>query len=233
MIKRSDKILKMRTVIYLIVIMLTVNNVSAQTNTGIGTIAPTNKLHVISAADPVRFEGLQTESGTTVGAVAIDATGVLKLKKLGSVSAARITGNITLASDNLYTFTDATAAPILTYDNLGEFTGHTFTVTQGGLYQIAFTARYNQRANTNDGGDGFLGGVRILAGTGPVPPVYGTVDLKKVSIPESGSPAVSVAVTKLELLKLTAGQLVQFQVCTYGATNNVTGNYTINISRVD
>ena len=55
-------------------------NVGAENSTGrvgIGTIAPTNKLHVYATADPVKLEGLQTGASTDQ-IVTVDANGVLK-----------------------------------------------------------------------------------------------------------------------------------------------------------
>ena len=55
-------------------------NVGTENSTGrvgIGTIAPTNKLHVYATADPVKFEGLQ--NGASIDQiVTVDANGVLK-----------------------------------------------------------------------------------------------------------------------------------------------------------
>ncbi|WP_282628877.1 beta strand repeat-containing protein [Empedobacter sedimenti] len=48
-----------------------------QDNVGIGTIAPTNALHVKTSADPVKFEGLVTDA-TAANVVVVDGNGVLK-----------------------------------------------------------------------------------------------------------------------------------------------------------
>ena len=50
---------------------------AAQDNIGIGTIAPTNALHVKTTADPVKFEGLVTDA-TAANVVVVGADGVLK-----------------------------------------------------------------------------------------------------------------------------------------------------------
>ena len=55
-------------------------NVATENSTGrvgIGTIAPTNKLHVYATADPVKFEGLQNGASTDQ-IVTVDTNGVLK-----------------------------------------------------------------------------------------------------------------------------------------------------------
>ena len=55
---------------------------------GIGTFAPTNRLHVKATADPIKLEGLQTSTTSTDKVVVADATGVLKTK-----DASGLTGN--------------------------------------------------------------------------------------------------------------------------------------------
>ncbi|PWB23072.1 hypothetical protein DCO46_15370 [Flavobacterium sp. HTF] len=53
--------------------------IASSGNVGIGNTAPSNTLHVTSAANPVRFEGLQaTATPATDNIVVADATGVLK-----------------------------------------------------------------------------------------------------------------------------------------------------------
>ena len=55
-------------------------NVGTENSTGrvgIGTIAPTNKLHVVAASDPVKFEGLQNGASTDQ-IVTVGSDGVLK-----------------------------------------------------------------------------------------------------------------------------------------------------------
>lgn len=51
-----------------------------QDNVGIGTIVPTNALHVktTGTADPVKIEGLQADTGTATNVVMVDANGLLK-----------------------------------------------------------------------------------------------------------------------------------------------------------
>ena len=47
-------------------------------NVGIGTSAPTNKLHVVATANPLRLEGVQASASSNDKALVIDATGVVK-----------------------------------------------------------------------------------------------------------------------------------------------------------
>ncbi len=54
-------------------------SLNAQTgHTGIGTVEPTNKLHIVAAADPLRLEGVQSSSDNSDRALVIDKKGVIK-----------------------------------------------------------------------------------------------------------------------------------------------------------
>ncbi len=76
---------------------------------GIANSAPTNALHVFAAANPVRFEGLQTGSGTDK-IMTVDATGVVRQQSMAAVSSANswsLTGNAgTSAATNFLGTTD-------------------------------------------------------------------------------------------------------------------------------
>lgn len=55
-------------------------NVTAQNNIGMGTANPTNKLHVVSNADPLRLEGLNNiGNNVTYSQLVSDTNGVIKL----------------------------------------------------------------------------------------------------------------------------------------------------------
>ncbi len=152
------------------------------------------------------------------------------------MSAVRATGTFTIAVNNTFYFTDVTAAPIETFDNLNEFSGHTFTPAQPGLYQVTFIANFDQRDNTNDSGDGYLGYVKILAGTPAGNPLtapnYSTTN-GKVTLPEVSGALSYSTVTNSEIVKLAAGEVIQLQVTAYGSSNGATGSYVINITRID
>lgn len=205
-------------------------------NVGIGTPLPSNKLHIAATADPVRFSGLQPADNAIAGTVVSDNNGVLKLKTANSMSAVRATGTFTIAVNNTFYFTDVTAAPTETFDNLNEFSGHTFTPAQPGLYQVTLIANFNQRDNTNDSGDGYLGYVKILAGTPTGSPLtapnYSTTN-GKVTLPEVSGALSYSTVTNSEIVKLAAGEVIQLQVTAYGSSNGATGSYVINITRID
>jgi|GEM_PF-2128007 len=205
-------------------------------NVGINTATPTNTLHVNATADPLRLQGLQAASASAYNTLAVDATGVVKLRNASSVSAVRATGNITFILNNTTYFTDVTAAPAETIDNLNEFSGHTFTATQAGLYQVSFMINFLQRTNANDSGDGYVGALHILSGTATgspeTAPLYSST-AGKISLPEIGGATVNNQVNITDLVKLTAGQVIQFQTWVFGTTGGVTGSYCINIVRVD
>ncbi len=64
-------------------------------NVGIGTNAPTNRLHIVAASNPLRLEGLQPLSNATT-ILAVDANGVVyttSASSLGSGNAWLLTGN--------------------------------------------------------------------------------------------------------------------------------------------
>lgn len=80
--------------ILLFIIMCFILNLPAQ-NVGIGIAIPTNKLHVISATNPLRLEGLQTGSSTD-SVLTTDATGVIRKRTISSFVASSgwsLTGN--------------------------------------------------------------------------------------------------------------------------------------------
>ena len=204
-------------------------------NVGIGTTTPTNQLQVVAATattDPVRFAGLQPADATATGILVTDINGVIRSQSATSVSAVSYNGSITYAADSTIYFNDATASPTKVIDNRSEFSGHTFTATQAGLYQVTFTINYTQRTSITDGGDGYLGYASINVGTSTSAPNYSTT-IGKISNNESGGQAYNQNVTNTDLVKLTAGQVIQFQSMVYGSTGGVTANYIINIVRVN
>jgi Domain of unknown function (DUF5011)/Chaperone of endosialidase len=74
--------------------------VTAAGNFGIGSLAPTNVLHVISSADPVRLEGLQTGSATN-GIVVANAQGVLKTISSASLLSCNTTNALNFTNGKL------------------------------------------------------------------------------------------------------------------------------------
>jgi hypothetical protein len=204
-------------------------------NVGIGTTTPTNQLQVVAATattDPVRFVGLQPADATATGLLVTDINGVIRSQSATSASAVSYTGNIAYATDSTNYFTDATASPAKGFDNRSEFSGHTFTAAQAGLYQVTFMINFNQRTSGTDGGDGYLGYASINVGTPASAPNYSTA-IGKISNNETGGPPHAQDVINTDLVKLTAGQVIQFQSMVYGSTGGVTASYTIIIARVN
>jgi hypothetical protein len=199
----------------------------AQTgNVGIGTAIPSNKLTVSAAADPARLIGLQAPA-TYKGTLVADATGVVKLRDANSISAVRASGSITYTNNNTVYNSNVSGAPAEQFDNLNEFSGNVFTASQTGLYQVTFTINGDQRASTNDSGDGYQLFTQI---TGPAGTVRAT---GKVNIPEVSGVPNQETVAASDLVKLTAGQTLVFTTLVYGSTNGNTATYTILINRVD
>ncbi|GBD07662.1 hypothetical protein HRbin21_01493 [bacterium HR21] len=72
-----------------------VNGAPASANVGIGTTAPTHRLHVVSTADPLRIQGLQVDN-TLDNALVIDPSGIVKIRSLAGLvgsTAWLLTGN--------------------------------------------------------------------------------------------------------------------------------------------
>ncbi|MDW8225371.1 MAG: hypothetical protein RMK93_05015, partial [Bacteroidota bacterium] len=61
-----------------------VNGATASANVGIGTTAPTHRLHVVSSADPLRIQGLQTDN-TLDAALVVNPSGVVKTRSLAGL----------------------------------------------------------------------------------------------------------------------------------------------------
>lgn len=194
-------------------------------NVGINTDTPTNKLHIKGNAitDPLRVENL-LPAQNTAGTLVADASGVIRLRNLNSISYVRASGNITLAATDTYYFTNATAAVSSEVDNLNEFSGNTFTVTQTGLYLVTLTVQYTQQ-NT---GDGYLGHSVILKNG-----VIVENNVAKIAITEvSGAPSVNGS-EATAILKLNTADTISFQARSYGAGASTTAIYNINIVRLD
>jgi hypothetical protein len=206
-------------------------------NVGMGTTTPTNQLQVVAATattDPVCFAGLQPADATAIGTLVTDINGVIRVRSANTISAVRVTGNLTnIPNENAsFNYIDGLSSPMITFDNLGEFSGHTFTAMQAGLYQVTFKINYDQYPTTttsngttitNDGGDGYLARV-LMSGSS----VYG-----KITVPEANHYPSSNTVTTSILSKLTKGGKVTFQVYITGASGVHTASYVADIVRID
>ncbi|MCD9855716.1 hypothetical protein LUD75_13415 [Epilithonimonas sp. JDS] len=79
----NSKTQMMKNIFTAAIILLTTASISAQV--GIGTANPTNTFHVVSTANPVRFEGMQT--GAAADRVVVsDTNGVFKLAPVASLN---------------------------------------------------------------------------------------------------------------------------------------------------
>ncbi|RQO31065.1 hypothetical protein DBR32_10190 [Taibaiella sp. KBW10] len=206
--------------------------IDATGNVGIGTAAPTAKLQVSATGtnDPVRIENLQnaaTTAGTTAKTLVVDGNGVLKTKNKDNVSAVRATGTITLAQNNTVYFTDVTAAATETFDGLNEFSGHTFTAAQDGLYQVSFTVRFDQTVSA------FVGVLGLNLYNVSATPNYTSSYTANIQVPPVLSGPLALSLVSSNLVKLNAGQVIQFCIQDYAAVPNQTANYIINVHRVD
>lgn len=196
-------------------------------NIGIGTINPSNRLH-ISGTDPLRLQGLQN-SNSSVGILTVNSSGVVQLRNTASISAVRATGTVTVASDNSQN--NINTNPTETFDNLSEFSSSTFTASTAGLYKIDFQINFPQRTSAQDGGDGYTGYAHInVNGTN-----YNSASTK-VSLPEVSGNLGYNSCSNSVLVKLNAGDTVNFASSVVGSTAgsaNITSSYVINIVRLD
>ncbi|KMQ68706.1 hypothetical protein ACM39_05265 [Chryseobacterium sp. FH2] len=197
---------------------------------GVNTNQPTNMLHIRGngGADPFRVEGLQ-QNQSNLETLVSTSTGVIKRQNFNTVSAIRVSGNLTMAINNIFYNTNATNTPVEEFDNLNEFNGNVFTASQAGLYWVAFTVTYPQRSSASDSGDGYLAYASITkSGSSQL---YNNT---KIYNPESGLSAANQYVRIKDVYKLNAGQTLSFQTLIYGSTNNLSGvTYKINIVRMD
>lgn len=193
---------------------------------GIGTTTPTNMLHV-NGTNPLRLEGLQTSSGK-VGTLVVNSTGVVQTQTSTDISAVRVTGSLTLSTNNTETLTNSGNTPTEAFDNLNEFSGATFTAAAAGLYKIDFSINFDQRTSSNDNGDGYMGYALIyLNGTS-----YSQAAVKVANPEISGTPSYQTAATSA-LVKMAAGSTLKFYATNYGSSGGNTSDYTINIVRID
>ncbi|MDW8011925.1 MAG: hypothetical protein RMJ47_02915, partial [Bacteroidota bacterium] len=80
-----------------------VNGATASANVGIGTPAPTHRLHVVSGADPLRIQGLQPDN-TLDNALVVDPSGIVKTRSLSGIvgtTAWLLTGNALSGGERL------------------------------------------------------------------------------------------------------------------------------------
>ncbi|MBB4805917.1 hypothetical protein HNP38_001189 [Chryseobacterium defluvii] len=195
-------------------------------NVGINTSSPTNTLHVKGngTSDPLRLESLLTAQNTA-GTLVADANGVVRLRNANSISSIKASGNVTLSVSGTYYPINNTAAPTEEYDNLGEFSGNTFTASQAGLYMVTHLVQYTQQ----NSGDGYLGHAVILKNG-----VITENNAAKIAITETSGVATAESYAEATtMIKLNAGDTLSFQARTYGAGASVNASYRISITRLD
>ena len=180
---------------------------------GIGNIAPTNKLHVTATANPVRFEGIVTGSGSET-AVTVDANGVLKKQMFPTPTlrlAVGLSANYNAASNG--------AAKQVPLNTIGYSDGnfststHLYTVPTSGYYQIGgvFSFDYNSGDNVvSINLATTINGSRIILN-----------NISAGGYPPNGSLIMSGSLT----IKLNAGDLVGLdtQSCGPSCPQNYTG----------
>ena len=110
---------------------------------GIGTISPTNKLHVIAASDPLKLEGVQNGAGTPL---IIDANGVVKKQ----ATLVRLSVGMSAASDQISSgiYRAIPFDVITTSDGNFSTSTHLYTVPTAGIYVISGVFDANVRTPT-------------------------------------------------------------------------------------
>jgi hypothetical protein len=146
---------------------------------------------------------------------------VATVKTRNSMSAVRVTGSVTHALNNSQTYNDATETPTTVIDNLGEFSGHTFTAAQAGLYEVSFTVKYQQINGIFFGTPGFTFSGGSVRAAGSIP----------AQVPTGNALFIDVAMHSM--VKLNAGAGVTFWSGTYGAPNGIQAQYAIEVKRLD
>ncbi|TKC10435.1 hypothetical protein FA048_09605 [Pedobacter polaris] len=208
-------------------ILATANNglnaVAADVRLGGTLSAPTTI--ATSAVNTLAASGLQNAT-SSVGTVVVDANGVLKLKTAASISSVRVTGDITFTNNDQFYFINNNGTMTETFDNLNEFAGAQFTAVQTGLYQFNFSVNFAQSSN----GAAYLGKLNVLSGNAATPSTYTSGNSK---ISGAVGTALSDICSVTDIVKLTAGQVIQFQAGIYQTTGGLTGKYVVSITRVD
>ncbi|MEE3725014.1 hypothetical protein V2H21_06515 [Riemerella anatipestifer] len=136
---------------------------------GIGTIAPTNKLHIKADTDPVKIEGLQTSTVATDKVVVADTNGILKTVERSSFSGGNtlnaITGSIRKvdqANDTEWkkegTFClIQTTTETIDMPNPANYAGKILSVNNQSGTQLNYGGSYQPiSATTLDGGKGHI-----------------------------------------------------------------------------
>lgn len=102
-------------------------------NVGIGTTAPSNKLHVSATADPLRLQGVQSGSGANL---VIDANGVVKQES-------KTTPKLTVVVKRGTDFVGPGGITLIPWDskvydpeNAFALNSTTYTITKSGLHQV-------------------------------------------------------------------------------------------------
>jgi len=164
------------------------------------------------------------DNAVTPGMYICDGTRWIRLDKEPRC-AVRVKGPFTFEANNTSYPTDHTATPTELVDNLNEFSGSTFKAAKSGLYHVIYTVRFIQ-----DPSDRYIGLIHIKLDGSSSYYQHQTVDIFPM---ESGAMPCSVPNTIDLLIKLNAGQVINFGAHTYAATGLRNADYNINVFRVD
>lgn len=211
-------------------------------NVGIGTTNPAKKLEIDAGSDYLRVTNLASvPSATPANSLVIDpVTGDIGQRSSSDVSAVKVIGYVGSVVNNVQTYIDDPAPggiSIERFDNLNEFSGHTFTASATGLYQVHFVTNFPSSDVGMDDGDGYFGQSNILVNGVSIGEPGGAirVPLKDVSSPPASQDRIDHDYPNL--VKLNAGDTLDFSVHIFGSTaGSGTGKqigYSIQIVRID
>jgi hypothetical protein len=204
-------------------------------NIGVGTTTPTNKLHIVASADPLRIEGLQT-SAITDSIVTVDAvTGVLRRTTMSIIGANSVTvGNGLTKVGSLITFGGTLTAPTTTLAtsaiNTLNITGLQTSATTDsivtidaatGLLRRTTMAIIGANSFTTDNGLTKTGSNVRLGGNLLVPTTLGTSATNTLNVTGLQTSAVTDSIVTIDA---ATGQLRRTTMAIVGANSIVVGN---------
>ena len=156
---------------------------------GIGTVGPTNRLHVNATADPLRLQGLQSTS-TSDSVMMVSGTGVVKYKSISTLyipgKLINVTGSTISKVNNLRIVT-ATASTTIDAQSYSE-----------GIFRISSASSYTLAAFNNAVDGGVYNFHLINTGTGTITVTFpstfkteGLLTLSSITIPANSAEMVT------------------------------------------
>jgi hypothetical protein len=201
-------------------------------NIGVGTTTPTNKLHVVSSANPLRLEGLQTGAGTD-NVMTVDATGVTRILSMAAIGANSFTADngLTKTASNVQlggnliaaTAINTSATNTLALGNLQQgslSTDSVLTTTAGGVIQRMSMAAIGANAITVGNGLTKVGNLITFGGSLTAATVINTSASSTLTLGGVQEGTLSTD----SVMTMTAGGVVQRMSMAAIGANSFTAN---------